>query len=86
MPKYQYPWIPEKRINVGRRVKRWRKHNRLTQKEAAKILQISVKTIQDYEQGRRGKGISQGWYGLLMKLTKITNEPKDYSEALAAKK
>lgn len=87
MTKYQYPWlVEEKRVDIGRRIKRWRKHNGLTQKQVAKILKISIKTVQDYEQGRRGHGISQWWYRLLMKETKITKEPKDYSEQLAAKK
>jgi transcriptional regulator with XRE-family HTH domain len=84
MIKYQptYPWsVPkEQRINLARRVKRWRKHYGLTQERAAVTLQLSIKTIQDYEQGRRGHGLSDHAYRWLFAQTKITRKPRDFSK------
>ena len=86
MEKYQpiYPWsVPkEQRVNIARRFKRWRKHYGLTQECAAKILHRSIKTIQDYEQERRGKGLDDHTYRWLFAQTKITKEPRDFSKPL----
>jgi DNA-binding XRE family transcriptional regulator len=79
--KFQFPWLPQNRVNVGRRVKRWRKHNRLTQKEAAERLGISIKTIQDYEQERRGHKISYHWYNMLIELTKVSPRKSNKKKA-----
>jgi DNA-binding transcriptional regulator YiaG len=39
--------------NVDARLKRWRKVQNLSQKEAALALEIPKRTLQDWEQGRR---------------------------------
>ena len=89
MIKYQpiYPFtVPkEQRVNIARRLKRWRKHYGLTQEDAAEILWRSVRTIQDYEQGRRGHGLTDRTYRWLFAQTKITKEPRDFSKPLEYK-
>jgi transcriptional regulator with XRE-family HTH domain len=90
MIKYQpiYPSsVPkEQRVDVARRVKRWRKHYGLTQERAAEILRVSIKTVQDYEQGRRGQGLHSNAYRWLFAQTKITKEPRDFSKPLEYKR
>jgi transcriptional regulator with XRE-family HTH domain len=82
--KKKYWWsVPKsKRVNIGRRMKMWRKHYELTQERAAEILDLSVKTIQDYEQGRRGHGLDNWAYRYLLAQTQITKKPRDFTVTL----
>lgn len=71
------PFVPrDKRINIGRRIKRWRKHFGYSQTQAAQILDFSVRTIQDYEQGRRGHGLGILTYHGILERTEVLRAPR----------
>lgn len=58
---------------VNEKLRSYRKNNKLTQKELAKILEIDRSTYAYYENGKRTPSI-----GILSKLSRIYNVPMDY--------
>ena len=58
-----------KRVNLSRRLKAWRKREKLTHKEAGERLGINPLTYMEYEAGRRGKGINELTYQHIISLT-----------------
>ncbi len=69
--------IGGKLFSVAKRTMR-----RLTIERTAEILHRSVRTIQDYEQGLGGHGVSDWTYRYLVPQTQITKEPRDFSKEL----
>lgn len=58
-----------KRVNLSKRLKAWRKREKLTQDEAAKLLDLNPSTYIQYENKRRGSGMSEFQYQHILKNT-----------------
>jgi len=71
MPKkFRFPWLPKKRVNLARRLKQWRKREGLTQQQAADLLWKGLRGYQEWEQGRRGRGLTDWTYNHILATTK----------------
>lgn len=69
-----------KRVNLPKRLKQWRKREKIDKHEAAVLLNINYFTYLEYESGRRGKGMSGLQYDHIIALTAPNGtKPKDAS-------
>lgn len=68
-----------KRVNLPRRLKAWRKREKIDKHQAAEILSINYFTYLEYESGRRGKGMSGLQYDHIIEKTARNGTVKESS-------
>lgn len=62
------------RVEIPARLRAWREHHKISQKQAAERLDMPFGTYLTYESGRRGKGMAKFQYDRLIRLTTIEGE------------